>query len=188
LVNQSKHTVAIFGGSFDPPHIGHQHIVETIVKHLDIDKLLVVPAYLNPFKSFSFASAPQRLSWCRTLFSTQHKVIVSDYEINEGKSTTTKQTVEHFNTLYDVKYLVIGSDNLLALTKWHNFSWLNETIIWVIITREGYPLNVKNLRKWQILEVNAHISSTQIRNKKDLQYVDTKIQKSVQTILKGSNP
>ena len=187
MVNQSKPIVAIFGGSFDPPHIGHQHIVESAIKNLEIDHLLVVPAYLNPFKSFSLASASQRLAWCHTLFDDFEKVIVSDYEINEGKSTTTEQTVKHFNRVYDVKYLIIGSDNLSTLTKWHHFSWLNETITWVIITREGYPLNVDSLRNWEILNVDAPMSSTQIRNKKDLHYVDKKIQKSVQIVLEGNN-
>ena len=187
MVNQSKPIVAIFGGSFDPPHIGHQHIVESAIKNLEIDHLLVVPAYLNPFKSFSLASASQRLAWCHTLFDDFEKVLVSDYEINEGKSTTTEQTVKHFNKVYDVKYLIIGSDNLSTLTKWHQFSWLNETITWVIITREGYPLGVDNLRNWEILNVDAPMSSTQIRNKKDLHYVDKKIQKSVQIVLEGNN-
>jgi len=187
LVNQSKPIVAIFGGSFDPPHIGHQQIVESTIKNLKIDHLLVVPAYLNPFKSFSFASATQRLAWCHTLFDDFKKVIVSDYEINEGKSTTTEQTVKHFNRVYDVKYLIIGSDNLSTLTRWHHFSWLNETIIWVIVTREGYPLHVDHLKNWEILNVDAPMSSTQIRNKKDLHYVDKKIQKSVQIVLEGNN-
>lgn len=187
MVNQSKPTVAIFGGSFDPPHKGHQLIVENAIKTLEIDHLLVVPAYLNPFKSFSLASATQRLAWCHTLFNDLEKVIVSDYEIKEGKSTTTEQTVKHFNTVYDVKYLIIGSDNLSTLTKWHHFSWLNETITWVIITREGYPLQVDGLRNWEVLKVAAPMSSTQIRNKQDLHYVDKKIQKSVQIVLEGNN-
>jgi len=187
LVNQPKPTVAIFGGSFDPPHIGHQHIVESALKNLEIDHLLVVPAYLNPFKRFSIASATQRLAWCHTLFDDFEKVIVSDYEINEGKSTTTEQTVKHFNTVYDVKYLIIGSDNLSTLTKWHHFSWLNETITWVIMTREGYPLVVDGLRNWEVLKVDAPMSSTQIRNKEDLHYVDNKIKKSVQNVLQGNN-
>jgi len=187
LVNQSKPIVAIFGGSFDPPHIGHQQIVQGAIKNLQIDHLLVVPAYLNPFKHFSLASATQRLAWCHTLFDDLEKVIVSAYEIDESKSTTTEQTVKHFNKVYDVKYLIIGSDNLSTLTKWHHFSWLNETIIWGIITREGYPLAVASLKSWEILEVAAPMSSTQIRNTKDLHYVDKKIQKSVQTVLEGNN-
>ena len=42
--------IAIFGGSFDPIHIAHKKIVETALKELDIDKLIIVPTYLNPFK------------------------------------------------------------------------------------------------------------------------------------------
>jgi len=185
LVNQSKPTVAIFGGSFDPPHIGHQYIVQSAIKKLDIDYLLVVPAYLNPFKSFSIASATQRLTWCHTLYDNLEHIIVSSYEIDQGKSTTTEQTVKHFNKVYNVKYLIIGSDNLDTLTKWHHFSWLNETITWVIITREGYPLNVDTLRSYKLLQIDAPMSSTQIRNNRDLHYVDKKIQKSVQTVLEG---
>lgn len=42
--------VAIFGGSFDPPHIGHEKIIQKALEKLDIDVLFVVPTYLNPFK------------------------------------------------------------------------------------------------------------------------------------------
>ncbi len=186
MVNHPKPIVAIFGGSFDPPHLGHQHIVERAIENLEIDHLLVVPAYLNPFKSFSLASASQRLAWCHTLFDNIEKVIVSEYEINEGKSITTEQTVKHFNSVYDAKYLIVGSDNVPTLTKWHHFFWLNETIIWVIVTRRGYPVDADNLKKWEILEIDTPISSTDIRNKKMLHYVDKKIQKSVQNVLEGN--
>ena len=186
MVNQSKPTVALFGGSFDPPHMGHQHIVDTAIKNLDIDHLLVVPAFLNPFKHTSLASASQRLEWCHLLFDDLDKVIVDDYEIREGKSTTTSQSVKHFNIMYDVKYLIIGSDNLPELTKWHHFKWLNAHIIWVIITREGYHLDVDALREWKVLALNAPMSSTGIRRLKDLHYVDEKIKHSVQNVLQGN--
>ncbi len=186
MVKEGKQVVAMFGGSFDPPHLGHQHIVEKVIQSLDIDKLLVVPAYLNPFKISSFASATQRLSWCYTLFGSVDNVIVDDYEIKEGKSTTTVQSIKHFNIEYDVKYLIIGSDNLSTLTKWHNFEWLNAHIIWVIITREAYPLKIEDLREWKILTLDVPMSSTQIRRDKLLHYVDKKIEKSVKETLEGS--
>ena len=186
MVNKSKPTVAIFGGSFDPPHKGHQHIVEKAIEVLDIDKLLVVPAYLNPFKTSSLASANQRLIWSHLLFDEIPNVIVDDYEIKEGKSTTTKQSVKHFNTTYDVKYLIVGSDNLSTLTKWHQFEWLNEHVSWVIATRTGHPLELHSLKNYKILELNADINSTEIRDNKDLQYVDNKIKKSVKDTIEGS--
>ena len=186
MVNQSKPTVAIFGGSFDPPHKGHQRIVEKAIEALDIDKLIVVPAYLNPFKTSSLANAQQRLKWSHLLFDEIPNVIVDDYEIKEGKSTTTEQSVKHFNITYDVKYLIIGSDNLSTLTKWHQFEWLNSHISWVIISRRGHPLKVNGLKSYRTIMLDANVSSTDIRDEKDLQYVDKKIKNSVKEILEGN--
>ncbi len=185
MVNQSKPRAAIFGGSFDPPHLGHQHIVDLASKSLDIDSLLIVPAYLNPFKSSTLATPSQRLAWCHTLFDGLGKVQVSDYEIKEGKSTFTSQTVKHFNIAYDVKYLIIGSDNLSTLTKWHDYAWLNDTIVWVIVPRDGYDIEVSGLREWKLLSLDVPMSSTQIRDTKALHYVDNKIQQSVHKVLQG---
>ena len=185
MVNQLKPTIAIFGGSFDPPHMGHQQIVENAVKRLDIDQLFVVPAYLNPFKKSSLADAQTRLQWCHELFDDIQGVIVDDYEIKEGKSTVTSQSVKHFSQNYHVKYLIIGSDNLSTLHKWHDYTWLNENVIWVIATRSDHAVNTDGLRAWEILPINAPISSTQIRDKKDLQYIDKRIQASVKNILEG---
>ena len=186
MVNTPKSAVAIFGGSFDPPHFGHQSIVQKAIEDLEIDKLIVLPAYLNPFKTSSLASASQRLDWCHILFDKIPDVFVSDYEIKEGKSTRTSQSVKHFNTKFDVKYLIIGSDNLSTLTKWHQFEWLNTHITWVIVTRKGHPLNVKGLKGYKTITLDAEVSSTDIREYKDLHYVDKKIKNSVKEILEGS--
>ncbi|MDQ7046256.1 MAG: nicotinate (nicotinamide) nucleotide adenylyltransferase [Sulfurovum sp.] len=185
MVNHQKPTIALFGGSFDPPHLGHQRIVEKAIEDLKIDQLLVVPAYLNPFKTSTLADAPRRFLWCQTLFDPIDRVSVDDYEIKEGKSTVTSQSVKHFNQAYDVKYLILGADNLSSLTKWHAFEWLNETITWVIATRGNAHLETDALRNWILLPVEAPISSTQIRETKDLQFIDTKIQRSVKHILEG---
>lgn len=187
MVNQLKPTIAIFGGSFDPPHIGHQQIVEKAIEMLDIDKLIIVPAYLNPFKTSSLADAPMRLDWCHRLFDDIPNVVVDDYEIKEGKSTVTSQSVKHFKHKYLVKYLIVGADNLSTLTQWHAYEWLNETVTWVIVTREDHQLVTDALRKWKILPIKYPISSTQIREEKDLQYVDIKIQDSVRKILEGKS-
>ena len=187
MVNQQKPTIALFGGSFDPPHKGHQQIVEKAIKSLQIDQLLVIPAYLNPFKTSTLADAHTRLSWCQTLFDPIDGVTVDDFEIQEGKSTFTSDSVKHFNQIYTVKYLIIGSDNLSSLTQWHAFEWLNETVIWVIATRGNHPLHTEKLREWKLLSIEAPISSTHIRERKDLQFIDEKIKVSVKHILEGQH-
>ena len=184
MVNQSKPEVAIFGGSFDPPHKGHQQIVLKAVEELDIDKLIVLPAYLNPFKDASLASPAKRLEWCHQIFDNIPKVTVDDYEIRQNKSVRTSQSVKHFNETCTVKYLLIGSDNLSTLTQWHEFGWLNNHIVWVIITRKGYPVETKGLRSWRVMEFDFPTSSTTIREGKELHYIDNKIKQSVQKTIK----
>jgi len=185
LVNQSKPRAAIFGGSFDPPHKGHQKIVEKAVQNLAIDTLIVIPAYLNPFKTSSLASAEQRLAWCHTLFDDVPNVVVDDYEIQQGRSIRASQSVKHFSQRFDVKYLILGADNLSTLTNWHEFKWLNHTITWVIVSREGHNIDTTKLRKWEILDLDAPVSSTDIREKETMKHIDKKIEKSVKQILKG---
>ena len=61
--------IAIFGGSFDPPHLGHQEIVNEALKSLHVDKLFIVPTHLNPFKKEFFAPSKLRLKWLKKLFT-----------------------------------------------------------------------------------------------------------------------
>jgi nicotinate-nucleotide adenylyltransferase len=185
LVNSQGLTVAIFGGSFDPPHKGHQQIVQEALKHLDIDRLIVLPAYLNPFKSSSLADASQRLAWCKALFGDLPNVTVSDYEIRQNRSVKTAQSVRHFQKHYDVKYLIIGADNLSTLSQWHDFAWLNEQVTWVVVTRPGFALQTDMLRSWELLTINVPVSSSQIREENQTEHVDNQIAASVKNILEG---
>ena len=180
-----KPNIAIFGGSFDPPHKGHQVIVDQAIKNLDIDTLLVVPAYLNPFKTSSLAPAALRLKWCQTLFDGMDKVRVDDYEIQEGKSTATSQSVKHFQQYYDVKYLIIGADNLENLIKWHDFEWLNDELTWVVVTRDGNHLQTDMLKNRIVLEIDTPVSSSEIRDTKQLKDVDQSIRDSVKKTIEG---
>lgn len=183
MVKGSKPVAAIFGGSFDPPHRGHQRIVQEASALPQIDRLLIVPAYLNPFKQTSLAPAAQRLRWCHALFDGIPKVSVESYEVDQGRSVTTWESVNHFDKMYDVRYLIIGADNLSTLPQWHNFEALNRKITWLIATRKGHDLQTEKLGSWQLLEIDAPVSSTEIRQSGDINLVDPKIQDTVKRIL-----
>jgi nicotinate-nucleotide adenylyltransferase len=60
-------SIALFGGSFDPPHIGHEAIVKALMKLDEIDKIIIMPTYLNPFKTEFFAPADLRVKWLKKL-------------------------------------------------------------------------------------------------------------------------
>ena len=86
--------IALFGGSFDPPHAGHEAAVRAILSSLKPDLLVIMPSFLNPFKK-SFSAPPQlRLRWCRALWSDTPHVEVSDYEISQNVPVPTIQSVK----------------------------------------------------------------------------------------------
>ena len=88
--------LAIYGGSFDPPHIGHEQIVYKVLETIDIDKLIVVPTFLNPFKLSSHFTPNQRLDMIDCLFNNQDKIEVSSFEIDKKKKVPSIETIEHF--------------------------------------------------------------------------------------------
>ncbi|WP_298989780.1 ribosome silencing factor [uncultured Campylobacter sp.] len=86
--------IALFGGSFDPPHAGHDAAVKAILSSLKPDLLIIMPSFLNPFKK-SFSVPPQlRLRWCRALWSDTPRIEVSDYEISQNRPVSTIQSVK----------------------------------------------------------------------------------------------
>lgn len=185
MVKGNLLVVAFFGGSFDPPHQGHQKIVAKVIESLDIDLVLVVPAYQNPLKHTPFASATKRLQWCEKVFGGD-KVSVLSYEIDHH-ILYTAHTLKQLEGLYDVRYLIVGADNIQTLGLWRDFEWLNKHITWVIVTRDNIPIDTSFLNSWVILPIEDSTSSTDIRTTRKTEQVDQQIALEVQTILNKGN-
>jgi len=152
--------VAIYGGSFDPVHSGHLDTIKKALIKLDIDRLIVVPAFRNPFKTTINASAELRMSWLKRVCSPYKKVQVSDFEIKQKRSTPTIETVDYFSKKYKKIYLIIGSDNLNNLHKWYKFSRLNSKVTFVVATRKGYV----RAHPYISLSVHQNVSSSALRS------------------------
>ncbi len=176
----------MFGGSFDPPHVAHQKIVKTLSALPYIDKVIVVPAHLNPFKSSSLASPMQRLKWCKELFA-EPNVTVDDSEVKAQKSVYTIDTFRKLKQDYDVRYIAIGSDNLGSIEKWHGFDELNENVVWLVFGRAGFDQGYDKLREYMRFDIDEPVSSSYIRQSGNIEKVDEKISNEVQKILKKDN-
>lgn len=152
---------AIFGGSFDPLHIGHTQIIESALKCLDIDQIFVVPTYLSPFKDASGASANLRISWLEKVYDTQRRVHIIDYEVRQKRAVPSIETVLYLKKKYDLKkiYLIIGADNYKQITRWHRYTELAALVEFVVATREALTVP-DNLKK---LDIHATISSSKLR-------------------------
>lgn len=130
--------IAIFGGSFNPPHKAHLRIAEEFSEKLSLDKMLIIPTFAAPHKdSGAYASALDRLNMCRMLFSDD-RFTVSDIEIKrEGKSYTI-DTLEALNKEYPGAkfYLIIGSDMLLSFHRWVRYKDILSKCTLCVMTRE----------------------------------------------------
>lgn len=177
--------IAIFGGSFDPPHIAHENIVNEVIENINVDKLFVVPTYLSPFKDKYHLEPKERFELLTTLFEADEKVEVTDFEIKQNRAVPTIETVEYFNKKYTPKniYLIIGADNLQSIHLWNNFERLQELVKFIVISREGYE--VKNdIIRFNTINMDIDISSSLLRDNFDLKYIPKKIQQKVKNIWK----
>jgi len=175
--------IAIFGGSFDPVHIGHEMIINKLSHISYIDKLIVVPTYLNPFKKNYKLHPTDRFNVLKHMYEHNTNMLISDFEINRSKATPSIITVEHFKNIYKPKkiFLIIGSDNLKNLHLWDRFEELKELVEFIVVNRDGYE--VKNdIIQFKTIQMNINISSSRLRDKLDIKYIPKKIQKKVTDI------
>ena len=157
-------TIALFGGSFDPPHIGHKAIVEALTKYKDIDKVIVMPTFLNPFKTKFYAPASLRLKWLKEIFNEYENVEISDYEVAKKRQVPTLQSVKHLLKEYKKIYLVIGADNLVSLKSWSGYEELKNSVTFLIAPRDDIEIPKEFLK----LDVDKKVSSTNLRDDIDI--------------------
>ena len=171
--------IAIFGGSFDPIHVAHVTVVEEALKTLDIDMLFVVPTYLNPFKSSFFLNPKTRFELLKKVFKNFDKVQICDYEINQQKTSYSIDTVNYLKNIYKPSkiYLIIGEDNLKKLEKWHEIDKLKEIVEFVIASRKGFES--KKAKEFKNLDVNIDISSSELRDRINLDYIPIEIKDDI---------
>jgi len=161
-------TIALFGGSFDPLHIGHETIVKALLEIEFIDKVIVMPTFLNPFKSKSLASASDRFMSLKKHFDKFEKVEVSDYEVLQKRKVPTIESVNYLLKRYKKIYLVIGADNLASLQKWQDYEQLKELVTFIVASRDGIEIP----KEYLALKIDINISSTQLRRKKMQQRIE----------------
>ncbi len=178
-----KRRIAIFGGSFDPPHLGHVAIMKKALETLEIEKLIVVPAYISPFKKGHSAPADLRIKWLRAISAFDPRIEVSDYEIKRGGKSYTYDTVTHFKQFFDTIYLIIGADNLKTLSKWYRFRDLDKMVRWVVATRSDTPVPDRFIR----LDIDMPISSTALREKIDPKWIPEVIREEVVRYYAGTD-
>lgn len=132
--------IAVFGGSFNPPHPGHIRAATAAFEALKPDKFIVIPAADPPHKVLPECSPPpeERLLLTRLAFAAMPEAEVSDMEILRRGESYTADTVAELQSLYPGAEitLVVGTDMLLFFEKWNRFRWLLNTAELAVLSRE----------------------------------------------------
>ncbi|MFV0480714.1 MAG: nicotinate (nicotinamide) nucleotide adenylyltransferase [Campylobacteraceae bacterium] len=178
-------TVELFGGSFDPPHIGHEIAVNAINDSLHVNRIFVTPTFISPFKKEYFVKPYLRLFWLKKLFTSYKNVTILDYEIRQHKPTPTIQTVKYIQHCYNPSkiYLVVGADILESFHLWHSYSELMKMVEVVVLTRGGIKVP-KDLKK---IDINVNIQSSNLRVSFNEKFIPIQIRKDVVDFYKEKN-
>lgn len=132
--------IVVYGGSFNPPHLGHVEAARTVSAELAPDKFLIIPTNVSPHKILAEGSPEPRarLEMCRLAFADIPGAEISDMELRrEGKSYTA-QTVEELRHSFpdDELVLVMGTDMFLSFETWYRFEYLLENCTLAVLARD----------------------------------------------------
>lgn len=162
--------IGLFGGSFDPVHLGHLLIAQAACEELQLDKLFFIPAAQSPFKPERvLAPAKLRLRLLRLALAGNTKCAVDDQEIRRGGVSYTIDTVRNYKLRYSTAQLfyLLGADHVCTLPQWRQADELAQLVEFVVVRRPGVEVaalpaqfRVRTLNGFQF-----GVSSSQIRER-----------------------
>ncbi|MBQ6495560.1 MAG: nicotinate-nucleotide adenylyltransferase [Firmicutes bacterium] len=171
--------IGIFGGSFDPVHLGHEALAEDACRQCGLTEVIMVPARIQPFKQDKkTASGEDRFRMLALVAEQDDHITVSRYELdNEGVSYTylTLRAMQERHPGAEL-YFICGADSFLKIDTWMNAEELLRNYSYIIGARPGYREDevreqLDRLRKeygTEVIVINnkqLDISSTEIRER-----------------------
>ena len=132
--------LGIFGGSFDPIHLGHLLVAQAAREELRLDKIFFVPAAQSPFKPEQQPTPPNlRLQMLRLALAGQPHFEIDDQETERGGVSYSIDTVKNFHTRFPSAkiFYLIGADHVEKLTKWREAMELAALAEFIVIPRPG---------------------------------------------------
>ncbi|MDU2648709.1 nicotinate (nicotinamide) nucleotide adenylyltransferase [Anaerococcus vaginalis] len=168
--------IGLFGGTFDPIHIGHMILMENVINNLDLDKIYVLPNSNPPHKLENKKTALNlRLEMVNETIKDNPKLEINDYDYRDNEIHYTFNTINYFKKSYpnDEFFFIMGEDSFLDIEKWKNYKEIlkENLIIFKRYSNKNFSLisKINQVRKYNkniylIDNIALDISSTLIRN------------------------
>jgi nicotinate-nucleotide adenylyltransferase len=160
--------IGVFGGSFDPVHLGHLIVARSAAEQLRLDVVHFVPARIQPFKTDRQMATPEhRLAMLALALADQPGFVVDDREIQRSGTSYTIDTLRELSAEapQDQLCLMVGADAARELPDWREARLIPELSRIVVLTRQGVECSLGELQA-ELIEVPAvDISATEIRRR-----------------------
>lgn len=137
--------IGLFGGSFDPIHLGHVDMIEKLRALVALDRVVFIPAYIPPHKqTLELAPYAHRLAMTALAVKGDERFSVSDYEGKKEGLSYTLETIEHFKQTHpeDTLYEIMGADSFNAIETWHHWQELLMQCHFIVIDRPSTTLRI----------------------------------------------
>jgi nicotinate-nucleotide adenylyltransferase len=162
--------IGVFGGTFDPPHVGHLLLASDAREALTLDRLIFVPTGTQPFKVETppVASPTDRLEMLRLAVEDDANYTVDDTEIRRGGLSYTVNTLEHLAERYKGSqlFLLLGEDSLSSFDQWRNPDRIRELATLAVMRRSGkQPAGAGDAGVTFVSARRIDVSSTEIRER-----------------------
>jgi len=178
----AKIKIALFGGTFDPIHLGHTAVTGAAAERLGAEKIIFIPAKRSPLKKLlPKATDDDRLKMTALAIAGNEKFQVSDYELKKHQPSYTLETVRKFQADYGSDtsiYWLMGTDNVDDMPYWHGIVDLIDECNLCLMYRAGCEMpdfarfrdlwgaeRIKKLRRNVIKTPLVDISSSEIRRR-----------------------
>jgi len=168
--NNTGERIGILGGTFDPPHLGHLIVADQVLRALDLDRVLLVPAN-EPWQKVgirAITSAKRRLLMTQAAVGDADGLAVSDIELQLGGPSYTSVTLDALaeNQPKTEWRIIVGADAAAGLDTWHNVEKLRTQADIVVVNRPGADFQPPTGWSWELVEIPAvNISGTGLRRR-----------------------
>ncbi|MBI5396659.1 MAG: nicotinate-nucleotide adenylyltransferase [Verrucomicrobia bacterium] len=163
--------LGIFGGTFNPVHLGHLLIAEDAAEAFKLDRVVFVPSATPPHKRPRvLAPAAHRVRMVKLAIQGNSRFTCSDIEVRRGGPSYSVETLRHLRAAMPRAqfYFIIGTDSLRELHRWKEAPDLVKLCEFICLTRPGERVARCRLRGARVRRLTGHptdVSSTDIRNR-----------------------
>jgi nicotinate-nucleotide adenylyltransferase len=141
---RERKRIALYGGTFDPVHLGHVEVARRVSELFEIDQVIFIPAQLAPHKTGRPVTAPiHRYAMLALATESEPRLLISTFELDAPDRRYTVDTVAHFQRTFGEAvelFFIMGADSWSEIKTWRDWERLLKMTSHIVVTRPGYEV------------------------------------------------